>query len=82
VGLANKIIGKALEAEVRKLIREEARAEIEAFLNPTFVKTMTKGLDDLTKMMDVVNGCDDRLERLEREMIRLEKIVTGESERE
>jgi hypothetical protein len=57
------------------MIREEARAEIESFLNPTFVATMAKGLDDLNKMLDVVVGCDDRLDRLEREMTALQRIV-------
>lgn len=49
-----KGLSRAALAQIRAMIREETRAEIERYLNPTFIELMTSGRRDMEHIFDAV----------------------------
>ena len=75
MGLLSKGLSKAALEQLRVIVREEARAEIDRILNPTFIAAVTKGRDDLERMLDVVIGFEDELKALKESVRVLEQIL-------
>lgn len=70
-----KSLSKAAQAQIRQMIREEANAEIKAFLTPGFIDSMTTGRAQLEELFDIVVGYEDRLSEVERHLAALQKVV-------
>ena len=73
----SKTLSQAALEQIRQVVREESRKEIERVLNPTFINSVTKGLDDFQKLLDTYNSYDEELTLLKRSVAALEKIVAG-----
>jgi hypothetical protein len=77
VPLLSRTLSRAALEQLRQVVREEARKEIERALNPTFINDVTKGLEDFKKLLDTYNSYDDELAMLKRSVKNLENIVMG-----
>jgi hypothetical protein len=80
VPLLSRTLSQAALEQLRQVVREEARKEIERALNPTFINDVTKGLEDFKRLLDTYNSYDDELRMLKRSVAALEKIVVGKPE--
>lgn len=76
MGLLSKGLSKAALEQLRVVVREEARVEIERVLNPTFIAAVTKGLEDFKKTLDTYISYDDELRTLKNSVKNLEKVVS------
>ncbi len=78
MGFLSKGLSDAALEQLRKIVREETRSELNRLLNPTFVQLVTEGKRDLEKMLDVVIGYEGELEMLKRSVASLERLVAGQ----
>lgn len=75
-----KGLSSAALAQIRAMIREEARAEIERYLNPTFLELMTSGRRDMEHIFDAVLGFESELTDVKLSLKILQKMVDPSAE--
>jgi hypothetical protein len=68
VGAIGKIFGTLSEEQINRVIREQARAEIESFFNPTFLAAMRTGFAEFHGFLDTILTYEERLKFVELEI--------------
>jgi len=74
-------LSKAAQAQIREMVRDELRSELQRILNPTFIQLVTDGAREMETVLDAVLDFENsqadlaasvkllerRIEKLERE---------------
>ena len=68
-------LSKVATAQVRELLRDEIRAEINHILSPTFVELVTRGSANLERLFDTVIESDQRHHELDRRLRFIEDLL-------
>jgi hypothetical protein len=58
VSLLRKGLSNTVKNELRAIVREEMTAELGRILNPTFIRLVTEGYEEMGKIFDAVVDCD------------------------
>jgi hypothetical protein len=61
-------LSKAARNQIRDIIREEMRKELDLHLNPTFIELVRKGTADMERIFDAVIAADEKHDALIAEM--------------
>lgn len=64
MGIFTATLSSAAQAQIRSIIREELRTELDRIISPTFVDVCRRGTDDLELISDAIASYDKQFEDL------------------
>lgn len=68
-------LSKMARAQVREILREEIRAELDHVLSPTFVALVTRGAAEMERLFDTVIESDQRYAAIEARLRFIEELL-------